>query len=48
MNYITNIWSILSFRVKTLTELKMENNAYKLKSKIAIPTKMGSKKYQKR
>lgn len=26
----------------------MENNAYKLKSKIAIPTKMGCKKYQKR
>lgn len=28
-----------------LTQLKIENNAYKLKSKIAIPTKMNNKKY---
>lgn len=45
MNYETNIYPILSFELKTLTELKMENNAYKLKSKIAIPTKIGDKKY---
>lgn len=45
MIYLTNILSILRSRVKTLTELKTENNAYKLKSKIAIPTKMGDKKY---